>query len=148
VPKIGPKAFEQCAGFLRVPGGKNILDNTGVHPESYAAAEKLLTFCGCSLVDVSAGGAESLRSRVSLAGEEKASAYAGVGVPTLRDIVDDLMKPGRDPRDELPAPSLRTDVMAWMTSNPACSCAVRCETSWIWGICRHRRASGRPCACL
>ncbi len=112
VPKIGPKAFEQCAGFLRVPGGKNILDNTGVHPESYPAAEKLLAFCGCSLVDVSAGGAESLRSRVTLAGEEKASAYAGVGVPTLRDIVDDLMKPGRDPRDELPPTMLRTDVMS------------------------------------
>ncbi len=118
VPKIGPKAFEQCAGFLRVHDGKNILDNTGVHPESYAAAAKLLEFCGCSLADVSAGKAESLRSRVALVGEEKASAYTGVGIPTLRDIADDLMKPGRDPRDELPPTMLRTDVMGMEDLRP------------------------------
>ena len=111
VPKLGPKAFEQCAGFLRVPESKNVLDHTGVHPESYEAAEKLLSLCGYSLSDVAAGGIGTLRERVKEQGEAQAAQACGVGVPTLRDIVAELMKPGRDPRDELPKPILRTDVL-------------------------------------
>ena len=111
VPKLGPKAFEQCAGFLRVPESKNVLDHTGVHPESYEAAEKLLSLCGYSLNDVAAGGIGALRDRVKEKGEAQAAEACGVGVPTLRDIVAELMKPGRDPRDELPKPILRTDVL-------------------------------------
>ena len=111
VPRIGPKAFEQCAGFLRVTQGKNVLDATGVHPESYAAAEKLLALCGYTEADVRAHRVGELRERVKTFGEEKAAAHCGVGVPTLLDIVSDLMKPGRDPRDELPAPLLRTDIL-------------------------------------
>ena len=111
VPRIGPKAFEQCAGFLRVTQGENVLDATGVHPESYAAAEKLLALCGYTEDDVRMHRVGELRRRVKTLGEEKAAAYCGVGVPTLSDIVSDLMKPGRDPRDELPAPLLRTDIL-------------------------------------
>ena len=111
MPRIGPKAFEQCAGFLRVTQGKNVLDATGVHPESYAAAEKLLALCGYTEDDVRAHRVGELRERVKALGEEKAAAHCGVGVPTLSDIVSDLMKPGRDPRDELPAPLLRTDIL-------------------------------------
>ena len=111
VPRIGPKAFEQCAGFLRVTQGKNVLDATGVHPESYAAAEKLLALCGYTEADVRAHRVGELRERVKALGEAKAAAHCGVGVPTLSDIVSDLMKPGRDPRDELPAPLLRTDIL-------------------------------------
>ena len=108
VPKLGPKAFEQCAGFLRIQGGKNALDNTSVHPESYAAAEKLLKMFGLSLKD---GGTAALAERVREAGEEKVAEACAVGVPTLRDIIAELQKPGRDIRDELPQPMLRTDIM-------------------------------------
>ena len=111
VPKLGPKAFEQCAGFLRLPGGKNVLDNTAVHPESYAAAEQLLTLTGHTLADVQAGNLSDLPARLKAYGEEKAAAACGVGVPTLRDVAAELMKPGRDIRDELPKPILRTDVL-------------------------------------
>ncbi len=111
VPKLGPKAFEQCAGFLRVPESKNVLDNTGVHPESYAAAEKLLELCGYTLEDVANGNLSELVERLKRVGEKKAVAECGVGVPTILDIVKELLKPGRDPRDELPAPILRNDVM-------------------------------------
>ncbi len=118
VPKLGPKAFEQCAGFLRVPESKNVLDHTGVHPESYEAAEKLLSLCGYSLNDVAAGGIGALRDRVKEKGEAQAAEACGVGVPTLRDIVAELMKPGRDPRDELPKPILRTDVLEMKDLKP------------------------------
>ena len=111
VPKLGPKAFEQAAGFLRVPESKNVLDNTAVHPESYAAAEALLELCGYDLKGVKAGAIGDLRDRVAAYGEEKAAAACGVGAPTLRDLVAELLKPGRDPRDELPKPIFRTDVM-------------------------------------
>ncbi len=111
VPKLGPKAFQQCAGFLRVAESQNVLDNTGVHPESYDAAEGLLKRCGYTLHDVSAGAIAQLPERVAAYGEAKAAEELGVGIPTLRDVVKELMKPGRDPRDELPAPHLRTDVM-------------------------------------
>ena len=111
VPKVGPKAFEQCAGFLRVPESKSPLDNTAVHPESYAAAEKLLALCGRGMADVKAGKLGDLKAQLAAYGEEKAAVECGVGVPTLRDVAAELMKPGRDPRDELPAPVLRTDVM-------------------------------------
>jgi uncharacterized protein len=112
VPKIGPKAYEQCAGFLRVPESKNILDNTGVHPESYQAAEKVLEICGYTLAEVSQGQVSELRERVKRLTPDKVAAYAQVGVPTVWDIVTELMKPGRDPREELPPTMLRTDVMS------------------------------------
>ncbi len=111
VPKLGPKAFEQCAGFLRVPESKQALDNTGVHPESYDAAEKLLELCGYSLKDISAAGLSGLAAKADELGRENLAAQCGVGLPTLEDIIKELMKPGRDPRDELPASILRTDVM-------------------------------------
>ena len=111
VPKVGPKAFEQCAGFLRVPESANILDNTAVHPESYAAAEQLLVLTGHTLTDVQAGRLSELPAQVRAYGEERAAQAAGVGIPTLRDVVTELMKPGRDIRDDLPAPILRTDVL-------------------------------------
>ena len=111
VPKLGPKAFEQCAGFLRVPESKSVLDHTGVHPESYAAAEKLLTACGYTLQDVSKGAIGELKQRAEQKGLENLSEICGAGVPTLADIIKELMKPGRDPRDDLPPPILRTDVM-------------------------------------
>lgn len=111
VPKLGAKAFEQCAGFLRVPESKTVLDNTAVHPESYAAAERLLELCGYTMKEVKEGKLAQLRTRVGDYGTEKAAAACGVGVPTLSDVVGELMKPGRDPRDELPAPVLRTDVL-------------------------------------
>ncbi|MBR3354097.1 MAG: RNA-binding transcriptional accessory protein [Oscillospiraceae bacterium] len=111
VSGIGPKAFEQCAGFLRVPESENVLDHTGVHPESYEATQKLLTLCGLDLESVSEGAADSLNARIKLVGEEKISEQCGIGIPTIRDIVKELAKPGRDPRDELPPTMLRTDVM-------------------------------------
>ena len=111
VPKLGPKAFEQCAGFLRVPESRSVLDNTAVHPESYAAAEKLLSLTGHTLTDVRDGKLGDLNAQIRTYGEDRAAADCGVGVPTLRDVAAELMKPGRDPRDELPAPILRTDVM-------------------------------------
>ena len=118
VPKIGPKAYEQCAGFLRVPESKNILDNTGVHPESYDAAERLLELCGYTLADVSAGRVGDLKKRVAEVTAARAAAYAGVGEPTVADIVTELTKPGRDPRDELPPTMLRTDVMSMEDLKP------------------------------
>ena len=111
VPKLGPKAFEQCAGFLRVPESRSVLDNTGVHPESYAAAEQLLALCGYTAEDVKNGDIPLLAQKVKLLGEEKTAAKLGIGLPTLRDVVKELMKPGRDVRDDLPAPILRTDVL-------------------------------------
>ena len=111
VPKLGPKAFEQCAGFLRVPDSKSPLDNTAVHPESYEAAQKLLELCSYTMADVRAGKMGDLKMRLEAYGTDKAAAECGVGVPTLLDVAAELMKPGRDPRDELPAPLLRTDVM-------------------------------------
>ena len=111
VPKLGPKAFEQCAGFLRVPESKSVLDNTGVHPESYAAAEKLLAQCGYTLEDVKGENLSELKEKAEAIGLECLAELCGAGAPTLSDIVKELMKPGRDPRDELPPPILRTDVM-------------------------------------
>jgi uncharacterized protein len=111
VPKLGPKAFQQCAGFLRVPESSQVLDNTAVHPESYAAAEQLLKLCGYTLEDVKTGNIKELKARVAAYGAEKAAKECGVGVPTLNDIVSELLKPGRDPRDELPPVLLRKDVL-------------------------------------
>ena len=111
VPKLGPKAFQQCAGFLRVPESKSVLDNTAVHPESYDAAKQLLELTDYSLADVKAGKLVDLPAKVKAYGEEKAAEVCGVGVPTLRDVVAELMKPGRDIRDDLPQPILRTDVL-------------------------------------
>ncbi len=111
VDKLGPKAFEQCAGFLRVPESDDPLDNTGVHPESYSAAKKLLGMCGYSSEDIKKGSLSGLADKVKAMGVEKTAGELGIGAPTLNDIVKELMKPGRDPRDELPPPILRTDVM-------------------------------------
>ena len=111
VPKLGAKAYELCAGFLRVRNGKNPLDNTGVHPESYAAAEALLKECGCSLSDIG-GDLHALNEAVEKKGIPALAAGLGIGEPTLRDIVKELQKPGRDPRDELPKPLMRSgDIM-------------------------------------
>ena len=118
VPKLGPKAFQQCAGFLRVPESKSVLDNTAVHPESYDAAKALLELTGHTAEDVRAGRIVDLPERVRAYGEEKAAAAVGVGVPTLRDIVAELLKPGRDVRDELPKPILRTDVLEMKDLKP------------------------------
>ena len=111
VPKLGPKAFQQCAGFLRVPESSNILDNTAVHPESYSAASALLSLTGHSESDLRNGKLSDLPSRVKEYGTAKAAEELGIGVPTLLDVMQELMKPGRDVRDELPKPILRTDVM-------------------------------------
>ncbi len=111
VSKLGAKAFEQCAGFLRVPGGKNIFDNTAVHPESYDKAEKLLSLFGYSTDDVKNNKLSDLPAKVKAFGEEKAAAYCGLDKATMNDIVQELIKPGRDVRDSLPAPKLRRDIM-------------------------------------
>jgi uncharacterized protein len=111
VPKLGPKAFQQCAGFLRVPESKQVLDNTAVHPESYAAAEKLLELCGYTMKDVAEGKIAELPKRLEQYGLKKAAEQCGVGEPTLKDIASELIKPGRDPRDELPPVLLRQDVL-------------------------------------
>ncbi len=118
VPKLGPKAYQQCAGFLRVPESKEILDNTGVHPEAYAATETLLTLCGYTKADVISGNLAELQSRVESIGIADAAERCGVGVPTLEDVVKELQKPGRDPRDDLPAPILRTDVLEMKDLKP------------------------------
>ena len=116
VPKLGPKAFQQCAGFLRVPESKEILDNTGVHPESYEAAGKLLTLCGYDKKAVATGEISELQTRFEQLDDPAGS--CGVGLPTLQDVVKELMKPGRDPRDDLPAPILRTDVLEMKDLKP------------------------------
>ena len=118
VPKLGPKAFQQCAGFLRVPESKSVLDNTAVHPESYEAAKALLALSGHTLADVKEGRISDLPERIKSYGEGKAAAEIGVGLPTLRDIVSELLKPGRDVRDELPKPILRTDVLEMKDLTP------------------------------
>ena len=111
VPKLGPKAFEQCAGFLRIPESKEILDNTGVHPESYAAAKALLKLLNCQ-------DPKELPNSLERYGIQKAAQEVGVGAPTLQDIVKELSKPGRDPRDELPKPILRKDVLEMKDLKP------------------------------
>ncbi len=111
VSKLGPKAYEQCAGFLRIPDGKQILDNTAVHPESYDAAKRILELFGYRDADIKAGGIGELPEQVKRAGEQKVAEACEIGVPTLRDIVAELVKPGRDIRDSLPGPQLREDVM-------------------------------------
>lgn len=112
VPRIGDKAFEQCAGFLRIPGGKEILDNTGVHPESYDAARRLLEQFGYTEKDIGSGKLTELRKKIKEYGSKKLCTELGIGAPTLGDILDELEKPGRDIRDGLPAPLLRDDVLS------------------------------------
>ena len=112
VAKLGPKAYEQCAGFLRVSEGENVLDNTGVHPESYKAAEKLLKICGFSDSDVAKGRVVSLKEIAENRGISATAEELGIGVPTLQDIIKELTAPGRDPRDELPPPMLRQEIMS------------------------------------
>jgi len=110
VPKLGPKAYEQCAGFLRLPESKMVLDRTGVHPESYKAAEGLLKLCGYTLDDVAAKKVTGLAKKIQ--SPEKTAAELGIGLPTLEDIIRELEKPGRDPREDAPAPVLRSDVLS------------------------------------
>lgn len=111
VPKLGPKAFTQCAGFLRISGGKNILDNTAVHPESYAAAVNMLKALGYNKKDITPAGLADIETRTENFKIENLAEKCGVGVPTIRDMIAELKRPGRDPRDELQKPALRTDVM-------------------------------------
>lgn len=111
VPKLGPKAFEQCAGFLRVPESRNPLDNTGVHPESYKSAKELLTLVEYSDKEIKTGKFPDIAARVQKAGTKILAEKLGIGLPTLNDIVKELSKPGRDPRDEMPAPMLRSDIL-------------------------------------
>ncbi len=111
VPKLGAKAFEQCAGFLRIPESKNVLDNTGVHPESYKAAKELLSLFGFKPSDIGTDAVSDIGARVDEAGTDSVAERLGIGVPTLKDIVKEIIRPARDPRDELPPPMLRTDVM-------------------------------------
>ena len=111
VAKLGKKAYEQCAGFLRVQDGKNPLDNTAVHPESYDYVKKLLDLCGFKLADLSKGGISGIKETVENRGIRQTAEEIGIGEPTLRDILSELAKPGRDPRDDLPKPLLRSDVM-------------------------------------
>lgn len=118
VPKLGPKAFQQCAGFLRISDGKNALDATAVHPESYTAAKALLSTLGFSEKDIGTPALSALSARVSEFGEEKLAQAISVGIPTLSDIVSELQKPGRDPRDELPPPLLRTDILEMKDLKP------------------------------
>ena len=118
VPKLGPKAFEQCAGFLRVPESGNVLDNTAVHPESYAAAKGLLELLGHSLADVKAQRLTGLADEARAYGEARAAQTLQIGLPTLRDVISELQKPGRDVRDSLPQPILRTDVLEMKDLKP------------------------------
>ena len=112
VSKLGPKAFEQCAGFLKISDGKNPLDNTSVHPESYTAAKELLKLCGYTDKDLKSGAAENISSRVESRGIDKIAEELNIGKPTLEDIVKELERPGRDPRDELPPPMLKQEIMS------------------------------------
>ena len=118
VPKLGPKAFQQCAGFLRIPESKTVLDNTGVHPESYKAAEILLSLCGYTMEDVVTKSIGEIEARVAQRGIEQVAEQCGVGVPTMQDLIKELLKPGRDPRDDLPEPILRTDVLEMKDLKP------------------------------
>lgn len=118
VPKLGPKAFEQAAGFLRITGGKEPLDSTAVHPESYPAAKALLKTLGYVESDISAGKLSSLRDEAEKIGLPSLAEKLGIGIPTLSDVIDELMKPGRDPRDELPPPLLRSDVLEMKDLKP------------------------------
>ena len=112
VSKLGAKAFEQCAGFMRIPGCKNVLDNTAVHPESYKLAEKILELCGYTLEDVRTGKISELKARSGNANLSATAESFGVGMATATDIIAELLKPGRDPREELDAPLLRSDIMS------------------------------------
>ena len=118
VPKLGPKTFEQCAGFLRVPESKDILDNTGVHPESYPVARQLVSLCGYTMEDVGRKACGDISRRLQEYGLQQAAEECAVGIPTLSDIADELKKPGRDPREELPAPLLRTDILEMKDLKP------------------------------
>ena len=111
VPKLGPKAFEQCAGFLRVPESRNQLDNTGVHPESYAVARELLKLAGFTDTEIKSAKFNDLPARAKQLGTKSLAEKLGIGLPTLHDIIKELAKPGRDPRDEMPQPMLRSDVL-------------------------------------
>ncbi|GBF34605.1 transcription accessory protein [Desulfocucumis palustris] len=115
VPRLGPKTFEQCVGFLRIPGGGNPLDGTSIHPESYELALKILELCGCA---PNQAGTPELRSRLKQNAPEKVAADLGAGLPTVRDILESLSRPGRDPREDLPGPLFRSDVLSMEDLQP------------------------------
>ncbi len=118
VGKLGPKAFQQCAGFLRIIGGKNVFDNTAVHPESYDAATRLIEFLGYTIEDVEKGNLADIRDRMKEKSLKALAEELGIGVPTLKDIVEEIIKPGRDPRDSVEQPLLREDVMSMEDLKP------------------------------
>ncbi len=118
VPKLGPKAYEQCAGFLRIPNGENIFDNTSVHPESYDVANKLLKLFGYTEKDVNENNLKDLKEKAEEKGLGGVAETLGTGVPTLKDIIEELLKPGRDLRDELPPPMLRSDILSMEDLKP------------------------------
>ncbi|MFA7636662.1 MAG: helix-hairpin-helix domain-containing protein, partial [Monoglobales bacterium] len=118
VAKLGAKAFEQCAGFMRITDGENVLDNTAVHPESYKLAEKILKLCGYTLDDVKENKLTELKKRSSEVDISGAAAEFDVGMETANDIISELLKPGRDPREELDAPVLRSDIMSMENLKP------------------------------
>jgi len=118
VSKLGPKAYEQCAGFLRLPEAKNRLDATAVHPESYAAAEKLLALCGFTPADIGTEAITGLPEKAGALGLNSLAGQLGIGKPTLKDMLDELLRPGRDIRDSLPPPLLRSDVLEMKDLKP------------------------------
>ena len=118
VKKMGPKAYEQCAGFLRITDGKNILDNTAVHPESYSAVEKLLKLFNLTDEHIKAGELSMLPTLIANKGENSVAEEIGIGVPTLNDIVKELLKPGRDIREDMPLPELRSDILSMEDLKP------------------------------
>ena len=118
VPKLGKKAYEQCAGFLRISGGKNLLDATAVHPESYPTAERLLALCGCAPEQIGTERMQELPALAEKTGYEALAQQLGAGVPTVRDIIAELQKPGRDPRESLPPTVLRSDVLEMKDLKP------------------------------
>ena len=142
VAKLGPKAYEQCAGFLRVPGARHKLDASAVHPESYGAALAVLEACGFAEGDIGTEALAALPQKAAAIGLEALAERAGVGVPTLQDILAELQKPGRDMRDELPPPLLRTDVMKLEDLRPGMQPQALCAMSsisahlWIWACIR------------
>ena len=141
VPRLGPKAFEQSVGFMRIAGGKNILDNTDIHPESYPAAKEVLALAGLSLKDI---GTEQAREALGALDRTKAREATGLGKETLQDIIAGLTKPGRDPRDDIAQPLLRQDVLSMEDLKPGMELqGNRPQRRRLRRLRRHRRQTGR-----
>ena len=148
VPKLGAKAFEQCAGFLRIPESKNVLDNTGVHPESYKAAKDLLALFGYKASDIGTSAIAEIKEKAESLGMDKVAEKLGIGVPTLNDIIKELIRPARDPRDELPPPMLRTDVMDMKDLVPGMELKGTVRNVTDFGVFVDIGVSGRTCSHL